>query len=341
MGYKRVVITQPGEVGVLQVREEDKLPKPFPGEARIRVQAAGVARADILMRRGRYPGDVPPYPYTPGYDIAGTIDTINGASKGLSSGQRVAALTKVGGYSEYICLPVKDLVAVPDNMDPAEAVALVLNYLTGYQMLHRYASVKPGQSVLIHAATSGVGTALLQLGEISQLEMYGTASTSKLDVLKQYGVTPIDYTKENFRKVVRRETRNGVDAAFDPIGGRHLWRSYQTLSAGGILVAYGELSTTGTERPAWIDVWMHRELPTLLRWSPGGRSVRWYEVYPVNQEYPEWYHEDLSYLMGLLAKGAIKPIIAARLPLVEAARAHELLESRTIIGKIVLLNKDN
>jgi NADPH:quinone reductase-like Zn-dependent oxidoreductase len=341
MRYKRVVITQPGGADTLQVREEDELPQPGAGEARIRVLAAGVARADILMRRGRYPGEVPSYPYTPGYDIVGWIDTINGANEEMAAGQKVAALTKVGGYSEYICLPVKDLVRVPDSLDPAEAVALVLNYLTAYQMLHRYARVKPEQRVLIHAAASGVGTALLQLGQLSDLEMYGTASGSKLGVLRQLGATPIDYTVDDFRKAVRRETGNGVDAAFDPIGGSHLWKSYRTLSASGNLIAYGELSTSGTDHPAWIDVWMHHALPILLRRIPGGRSVRWFEVYPVNHNHPDWYHQDLTNLINLLAVGTIKPIIAARLPLVEAGRAHEMLESRTVIGKIVLLDKDD
>ena len=333
-----MVITRPGGIDALQVKEENELPEPGPGEARIRVLAAGVARADILMRRGRYPGEMPPFPYTPGYDIVGLVDVINGPGASLAPGQRVAALTKVGGYSEIICLPVKDLVRVPEGLDPGEVVALVLNYLTAYQMMHRYARVQPGQCVLIHAAASGVGTALLQLGGISRLKMYGTASTGKLGIVKQLGGVPIDYTTDDFQHVVRQEAAGGAEVVFDPIGGSHLWRSYRSLSAAGMLIAYGELSTAGVERPARKDVWMHYLLPTLLRWMPGGRAVRWFEVYPVNQSHADWYQQDLSDLIRLLADGAIKPIIAARLPLAEAARAHEMLESRKIIGKIVLLN---
>ncbi len=338
MGYKRVIITRPGGVEVLQVKEESELPAPKMAEARIRVLAAGVARADSLMRRGRYPGEVPALPYTPGFDIAGCIDAINGEHLEFAPGQMVAALTKVGGYSEYLCVPVKDLVPVPTGLDPAVAVALVLNYLTAYQMLHRYSLVQSGQRVLIHAAASGVGTALLQLGKRSGLKMYATASGNKLEILKQLGAFPIDYTRQDFQHAVRQETGDGVDAAFDPIGGSHLWKSYRTLAARGSLIAYGELSTAGTENPARIDVFMHRILPTLLRWTPGGRVVRWYEMYPFNRSHPEWYHQDLTHLIDLAAGGQIKPIIAARLPLDEAARAHALLESRQVIGKIVLVN---
>ncbi len=336
MGYKRVLITRAGGVDVLQVREEHTPPAPGQGEARIRVLAAGVARADILMRQGRYPGEVPAYPYTPGYDIVGTIDAVNGERSGLTPGQKVAALTKTGGYSEIICLPVENLVPVPEGLDPAESVALVLNYLTAYQMLHRYAGVQPGQSALIHAAGSGVGTALLQLGNIAGIKMYGTASGNKLETVESLGAVAIDYTSVDFRKAVRKETGNGVDAAFDPIGGSHLWKSYQTLSASGTLIAYGELSTTATDRPRRIDLWMHQALPVLLRRMPGGRTVRWFEVYPVNQDHPNWYYQDLTHLFDLLAAGKIKPIIAARLPLDQAARAHKMLESRSLIGKIVL-----
>jgi NADPH:quinone reductase-like Zn-dependent oxidoreductase len=341
MSYKRVVITRPGGVDALQVKDVDELPEPGAGEARIRVLAAGVARADILMRRGRYPGEVPPLPYTPGYDIAGLVDLINEPGTGLAPGQRVAALIKVGGYSEYICLPVKDLVRVPEGLDPAEVVALVLNYLTAYQMLHRYARVQPGQRVLIHAAASGVGTALLQLGGLFYLKMFATASSGKLGILKQLGAFPIDYTRDDFRQVIRRESRDGVDVIFDPVGGSHLWKSYQALSASGMLIAYGELSTTAMEKPALKDVVMHYTLPTLLKWMPGKRTIHWYEMYPFNQSHPDWYHLDLTYLIGLLAEGRIKPIIAARLNLVEAARAHEMLESRNVIGKIVLLNSES
>jgi NADPH:quinone reductase-like Zn-dependent oxidoreductase len=337
MGYQRVVITRPGGVDALQVIEENELPEPGPGEARIRVLAAGVARADILMRRGRYPGEMPPLPYTPGYDIVGTVDAINAPGSDLAPGQRVAALTKIGGYAEAICLPVKDLVRVPEGLDPGEVVALVLNYLTAYQMMRRYARVQAGQCVLIHAAASGVGTALLQLGGLSRLKMYCSASPGKLGMVEQLGGIPIDYTTVDFRRVVRGEAARGAQAIFDPIGGSHLWKSYRSLSATGTLIAYGELSTAGVESPRRVDVWMHDLLPALLRWMPGGRTVRWFEVYPVNQNHPDWYQQDLSELIRLLAEGAIKPIIAARLPLVEAGRAHEMLESRKTIGKIVLL----
>ena len=176
MKNRRIIISRKGGPEVLKLIEEEA-PSPAGGEVRVRVQAAGVAFADIMMREGLYPG-APPVPFTPGYDIVGLVDEPGAGVKSLSPGKRVAALTKVGGYADYLCLPEKDLVEMPIGLDPAEAVCLVLNYMTAWQMLHRVAHVREGEKILIHGAAGGVGTALLQLGVLSGLELYGTASKS-------------------------------------------------------------------------------------------------------------------------------------------------------------------
>ena len=158
-------------------------------------------------------------------------------------GQIVAALPVVGAYAEYLCLPEGAVVPVPSDLDPAEAVSLVLNYVTAYQMMHRSAQVKPGERVLIHSAAAGVGTVLLQLGKLVELEMYATASRPKHTLVSSLGGAPIDYRKEDFVKQVLVLTGDGVDAVFDGIGGDHLWRSYKTLRAGGRVISYGLTST--------------------------------------------------------------------------------------------------
>jgi NADPH:quinone reductase-like Zn-dependent oxidoreductase len=337
MGYRRVVISRIGGPEVLQVVEEENLPQPQPGQVRIHVLAAGVARADSLMRRGRYPGEVPPLPYTPGYDVVGRVDSLAADRPDLAVGDMVAALARTGGYSEYICLPSAVLVKVPEGIDPGEAVCLVLNYLTAAQMLHRFAQVEQGQQILVHAAASGVGTALLQLAKIRGARVFATASTQKLPILEEYGAQPIDYTRQDFRVAIRKSSVNGVDAAFDPLGGSHLWDSFQALSPSGTLIAYGELRTAGTDQPKLIDTWAHQFLPRLLRMLPDRRTVLWYEMYPFNMLHMDWYREDLCKLLGQLADRSIQPVIAAKFPLVEAARAHEMLESRNTVGKIVLV----
>lgn len=336
MEHRRIIIPEPGSPDVLQVIEE-KIPEPEANEVRVKVFAAGVARADILMRRGQYPEAVPSYPFTPGYDVSGVVDILGEQASKIEPGTRVVALTEVGGYTEYVCLPEDDLIPVPDGLDFAEVVCLGLNYLTAYQTLHRFANVKAGQRVLFHAAASGVGTAQLQLGGISELEMYGTTSKAKHDIISNLGGIPIDYKSEDFVKRIRSLTGNGVDAAFDPVGGSHLWRSFRTLRSNGSLIAYGEMSITGAQAPKRSEVAMHHYLPRILNYYPGDKTVKWYESFVENRAHPDWYHGDFGELLNLLAQEKIKPIIAERIPLVNAVRAHELLESAAVSGKIVLI----
>ena len=157
---------------------EGELPNPGAAEVRVKVFAAGVAFADVLMRRGMYLGQ-PPFPFVPGYDVVGEIDAIGESVTDFRVGQRVAALLMTGGYSQFTIVPEADLVPVPDGLDPAEAVSLVLNYVTAYQMLRRVAEMRSGQSMLVHSAAGGVGTAALQFGKIIGLTMFGAASKPK------------------------------------------------------------------------------------------------------------------------------------------------------------------
>ena len=338
MVHRRIIITQPGSSDVLQVIEEG-IPEPEANEVRVKVSAAGVARADILMRRGQYPEAVPSYPFTPGYDVSGVVDGLGEKASKFKPGTRVVALTEVGGYAEYVCLPEEDLVPVPDGLDMAEAVCLGLNYLTAYQMMHRFAKVKTGERVLFHAAGSGVGTAQLQLGRLSDLEMYGTASLGKHQVVSELGGHPIDYKNEDFVKSIRERTRDGVDAVFDPVGGSHLWRSFSTLRGNGRLIAYGEMAITGEKAPQRREVYLHHYLPRVLNYYPGSRTVKWYESFVENRAHPDWYQQDFSILLDLLRQERIQPIIAERIPLTNAKRAHELLESAAVSGKLVLINE--
>lgn len=336
MQYRRVIIPHPGGPEVLKVAEE---PVPEPGQYQvgIRVLAAGVARADIMMRRGLHPGSASSYPYTPGYDIVGIVDKLGANASKFKLGEVVAALIEVGGYTEYVCISEEDLVPVPQGLDPAEVVCLVLNHITAYQMLHRMAEVKAGESVLFHAAASGVGTAQLQLGKLAGLTMYGTASKQKHTVLKDLGAVPIDYQREDFVKCIHKLTKGGMEAVFDPVGGSHIWRSFRLLKNSGRLVAYGEMAITGPDKPRKSEVFLHHVLPRWLNYFPGGRKVGWYEVFEEKQDHPDWYHDDLGTLIDLLVQGKIIPIIAERIPLAEARRAHELLEASGVSGKIVLM----
>src|SRR5215212_11180066 len=205
--YKRVVISRLGGPEVLEVREED-LPEPGLGEVRVRILATGVSLPDLMMREGVHP-EAPRPPFTPGWDLVGAVDKLGVGASTLEPGQMVAALTITGGYAELICLPQEELIPVPAGLDPAEALVMVFNYVTAYQMMRRTARVRPGQRVLIHAAAGGIGTALLQLGGLVDLEMYGTASARKHELVSSVGATPIDYHNVDFVKEVLRLTGDG------------------------------------------------------------------------------------------------------------------------------------
>ncbi len=337
MGYKRVVITEFGGPEVLRMIEETELPEPKPGEVRVKVLVTSAAFTDVMIRKGKYPDVKERPPFSPGYDMVGVVDKLGDGVTRFKIGQQVADLTVIGAYSEYLCLPESRITPVPEGLDPAEAVSLVLSYVTAYQMLHRVANVKSGQRILIHGAGGAVGTAMVQLGKLMDLEMYGTASKSKRELVKQLGATPIDYKGEDFVERIHSLTGNGVDAAFDPIGGDHLKRSFSVLRRGGKLVAYGFYNAVlGKGGSIPLD-FLRLKLWNIL---PNGRLATFYSIGALRQKQPEWFSEDLKKLFDWLAQGKIKPVIAMQMPLAEVRRAHELIERADVQGKIVLTVKD-
>jgi NADPH:quinone reductase-like Zn-dependent oxidoreductase len=325
-----VILTGLGGPETLKVVEGD-IRDPGANEVRIRILACGVAFADVLMRRGLYSG-VPPFPFSPGYDIVGIVDSCGAGVKEWKAGDVVAALTQTGGYSRYIVLPEIKLVRVPAGLDPAEAVSLVLNYTTAYQLIHRIAKLRRGESVLIHGAAGGVGTAALQLGGLAGLgRMFGTASKAKHDLVSALGGTPIDYRNEDFV-----ERAAGVDAAFDPIGGRNWRRSYRAMGKGGRFVGYGMSAAIEGGRRHMIVAGASFAWLGLASLLPG-KSARWYSITTDMKKNPGWFPEDLSLLLRMLQEKSICPVVAERLPLRDARRAHELLERAGVSGKIVLM----
>ncbi len=335
MRYNRVVVARHGGPDVLR-QVEETLPEPQPGEVRIKVLAAGVSAYDLMHRSsGSIPGS-PKVPFILGEDIVGRVDMLGEGVSALEPGQMVAGYPRGGGYAEFICLPASELVPVPEAVDPAEAVCLVANYLTAHLMLHRTASVKRGERVLVHGAAGGVGSALLELGGLAGLEMYGTASKYNHELVSGLGATPIDYHTEDFVERVRALTGEGVDVVFDPIGGaRQLRRSYRALRPGGRLMWFG---VAGTKENGLRVIPLTLLTVFMLKLIPDGRQV---PMTPNLAEYAPahnaWYQETLLKLLDLLASGRIKPVVAERIPLAEAARAHELLERGGYAGKVVLV----
>lgn len=343
MKHTRIVVANYGGPATLDVVEEDR-PEPGEGEARVRVLAAGVSLPDVLMREGVHV-ETPRLPFTPGWDFVGVVDELGPETSAVEVGQVVAALPIRGAYAEYVCLPERELVPVPPDVDPAEAVSLVLNYVTAYQMMHRSAKVKPGQRVLIHGAAGGVGTALLQLGRVAGLEMYGNCSLRGAEIVRELGAIPIDYQHQDFVREIHRLTGDGVDVVFDPLAGTHLWESRRALRRGGKVVGYGQtLALRGRALEADRPGRRQRFRGTgLFAWYilrglllPGRKRVVPYSIQWLKRMRPAMFREDLTALLDLLHEHKIKPIVAHRFPLTEARRAHELLEEGGVTGKIVL-----
>ncbi len=292
------------------------------------------------MREGFHPESIfrrPPF--TPGWDIVGRVDAIGAGVSTVNPGEIVAALPIVGGYSEVLYLPEEELVPVPHGVDAGEAVSLILNYVTAYQMLHRSAQVQRRQTVLVHSAAGGVGTALLELGRLIDLKAYGTASPGKHAAVRDLGAVPIDYKSQDFVQVCREFEPNGLDFVFDGIGGAHLFRSARTLRRGGQLIAYGLGSTASNGKQSARAI-----VASSLAWLwafgfnlvPGYKRVKLYSIQMLKRRQPDWFRQDLEQLLSLLSNGQIRPVVTGRFPLDQAAQAQETLAAGSTVGKLVI-----
>jgi NADPH2:quinone reductase len=337
MKYRRVIVNRGRRLEVV----EDDLPDPRPGQVRLRMLAAGVSFADISMREGVHPEARRP-PFTPGWDVVGTVDALGEGAGAMPLGATVAAMPIVGGYAEYLCLPEAELVRLPPGLDPAEAVCLILNYVTAYQMLHRSAKARPGETALVQGAAGGVGTALLQLARLHGVRTYGTASAGKLATVAGLGAHAIDYRRTDFLEVVRGLPGGGVDIVFDGVCGWNLLRSWRALARRGRLVAYGlESSLAGDKRH------LGRLVSSAAGWATAfalslvvrRKKLFIYSIQMLKRRKPGWFRRDLTTLFELLARGDLRPVIDSRLSLEQAALAQERLGKGQTVGKIVLVGR--
>ncbi|KNE79072.1 MULTISPECIES: medium chain dehydrogenase/reductase family protein [Streptomyces] len=316
------------------------VPSAGPGRVVIGMEATGVSFAEQQMRRGRY-FDQPPFPFVPGYDLVGTVlETGEGVDHALT-GKRVAALVKTGGWASHVVADAADVVEVPRGVEAAEAEALVVNGLTAWQMLHRTARVRAGQTVLVHGANGGVGSVLVQLARAAGARVIGTASGRHHDTLRELGVLPVDYRAGDVPARVREAAPDGVDAVFDHVGGRSVTDSWRLLAPGGTLVSYGSAATRddqGSKQWPVLKILGRVQLWNLL---PNGRRAHFYNVWAGRafgrDRFRARLRADLTQVFAALQRGEVTPRIAARLPLTRAAEALRLAESGTVVGKVVLM----
>ncbi|MFJ8107473.1 medium chain dehydrogenase/reductase family protein [Streptomyces sp. NPDC096132] len=337
-GLVEVVLPGKVEPEGLQVRHGD-VPVPGSGQVVIRMEATGVSFAEQQMRRGRY-YDQPAFPFVPGYDLVGTVLAAGaGVEPGLL-GTRVAALVKVGGWASHVIVDAADVVGVPDGIDAAEAETLVLNGITAWQMLHRKARARAGQTIVVHGANGGVGSVLVQLARAMGVKVIGTASARHHDALRQRGVLPVDYRTEDVPARIRELAPGGVDAVFDHVGGRSAVDSWRLLAPGGTLVCYGSASTRDDEGSKQLPVL--KLLGRVWLWNalPNRRHAYFYNVWAgralSRTRFQARLRTDLTQVFGALQRGDITAQIAARLPLTHIAEALRLAESGTVAGKVVL-----
>ena len=313
---------------------------PAKGQLLVAVEATGISYAEQAMRRGRYFGQ-PKFPFVPGYDLVGIVAEVGPGGDRSLLGKRVATITKTGGWASHVLVKARDSVVVPAGLDPAEVETIVVNGVTAWQMLHRSAQVKAGQTILVHGASGAVGGILIQLAHRAGITVIGGASPRHHDALRAIGVEPVDYRAPDFADQVRKLAPSGVNAVFDNIGGAMTHVSWGLLAPGGALVCYSIIAAV--EGDGGLVMPFTKALSRLLLWDvlPNGHRATFYNIWAGHTARPARFRqhleEDLGHIFALLADGTLKPTIAARYPLAEAAAAMTLAESRTVNGKVILL----
>ncbi|GAA3364094.1 medium chain dehydrogenase/reductase family protein [Streptomyces antimycoticus] len=333
-------IVLPGAVepSGLEVRTRD-LPAPDTGQVLLRMDATGVCFAEQQMRRGKY-YDQPPFPFVPGYDVVGTVTATGPGVDAGMTGRRFAAVTKVGAWASHLLIDAAELMPVPDGMDAATAETVVVNGITAWQMLHRTAKVRAGGTAVVLGANGGVGSILVQLARHAGITVIGTASARHHASVRELGAIPVDYRDPDMYDQIREIAPDGVDAVFDHVGGPGVVQSWRLLRRGGTLVSYGTAATKNEEGSSQLPVL--KLFGQLAAWNslPHGKSAHFYNFWAGRRCRTEWRRrlaEDLTEVLRLVADGALTPRIAAEIPLHDAASALALAESRTVIGKVVLV----
>ena len=301
-----------------------EVPEPGEGEVRIEVRAAGINFADVMQRRGHYHGGPEP-PYVPGLEVAGVVDAV-GEGVGREAGDRVVSMLGSGGYAEYATADASGVLDVPEGMSFEEAAGFSVQFLTAHNCLHGWGDLEEGESVLIHAAAGGVGTAAVQLAREAGATVFGTASTpEKLETAAELGCDhPINYTEEDFVEVAKAETDYGLDLVLDGIGGETTERSLDALREFGRMVSYGAASGQPGRPPT----------DELLF---GNKTVIGYHLGRAAARRPGRVFSAIPELTEMLAEGVLTVQVGHEFDLEDAAEAHEFIENRKSSGKVVLV----
>ncbi|MBO58445.1 MAG: alcohol dehydrogenase [Euryarchaeota archaeon] len=334
---RRIVYTKKGGLDSIDIIE-DKTPKLSPNEVLIQVHRAGINFADLMMRQGLY-GAAPNFPFTPGYEIAGVIIGLGKDVSKFSEGDRVVSLCGFGGYSEQIAVSDDRTFLLPDEVSFDTAAAMPVTYATAYHMLKHLGNFQKGDSILVHHAAGGVGTAAAQIGRhLGASKIIGTSSAEKSDFVREMGMIHVDREKEDFVLVCKKETDgDGVHHALDPVGGNHLMRSYKSLRSGGRLYCFGASSAVkGSKRSLISAIKMWKSTPKFdpLRMMNSNKAV--FGVHLGTWKDQEILAQHMIELEKLLREGGINPIVDKVFRFEDVSKAQKYIHDRKNKGKVLL-----
>jgi NADPH:quinone reductase-like Zn-dependent oxidoreductase len=338
---RQIWITRAGPPEVLKVKDAPD-PAPKAGEVRIRVEASGVNFADIMGRLGIYP-DLPPMPVVPGYEVGGRVDAVGSGVDGSWMGRDVLAATRFGGYADTVCVPTGQVFARPANMSAMESAAIPVNYFTAWMLVVVMGGLKTGETVLIHSAGGGVGIAATQIAKHIGARVIGTASASKHAELHALGVDHlIDYRTEDFETRTREITNGrGVELILDAVGGKSWKKGYRVLAPTGRLGMFGlSAAATGENRnmlsmlSAVANIpWFQFNPLSLMNANKGVFGVNLGHMWGELDRQRGWAER----LVELWTQGVVKPKIAKTFRFDEAPAAHQYIQERKNIGKVLLV----
>lgn len=341
---RAVVITKNGGPDVLQVQELPDAPAPAAGEIRVAVKAAGINFADLMARTGVYP-DAPPTPSVVGYEVGGEVESVGDGVEEHRVGDRVMAGTQFGGYAQLVTVPAGQVQSLPDHLSFEQGAAIPVNYATAHAALVIMGGLRHGDRALIHAAAGGVGISATQIAKSIGAEIFGTASPSKHDAIREQGVThAIDYRNQDFEEEVKRITDGeGVDVIMDAIGPSSFRKDYRILRPGGRLIMYGisEIQTADKRNiPAALKALSRMPLATMPWWKSASIMNENKGVFGLNMLH--WWKTEgnLDRMLEPLAKGiedgTFTPVVAEAFPFENAPDAHRFIAERKNVGKVVL-----
>lgn len=336
---KAIVIPRYGKADVLRIEERPD-PEISNDDVRIDVKAIGINFAEVVARKGLYP-DAPKPPCVVGYEVAGVISETGKNVNQYAIGDRVVALTRFGGNATIVVVPQQQIFRMPDSMRFEEGAAIPVNYLTAYHMLFNIRRIRPGEKVLLHMASGGVGTAVLQLlSTIDNIETFGTASAAKHEHIQNLGCDyPIDYRNHDYAEFITSKLgKNKIDLVLDPLGGGDWQKGYSLLRPGGMLIAFGwanmDAGATRSVTRVVSEFWKQPKFAP-MKLMDHNRIIAGVNLGHLWDEIPMLAGAG-DELMALYDKGVVRSHVDRVFALNEAVEAHRYFESRQSVGKVVI-----